>query len=43
LSGLSSCNGNCDAKVWPPFHIDNLNVNPTLNPNNFTTVTRMMA
>ncbi|MDD1752995.1 MAG: hypothetical protein LUQ38_07900 [Methanotrichaceae archaeon] len=38
-SGSSSCNGNC-AKIWPPFYVENLNVNPTLNSNDFSTITR---
>jgi predicted lipoprotein with Yx(FWY)xxD motif len=38
-NGLSSCNSNC-AKIWPSFYIENLNVNPSLNPNDFTTITR---
>jgi predicted lipoprotein with Yx(FWY)xxD motif len=38
-SGLSSCYGNC-AKIWPSFYVENLHVNPTLNPNDFTTIIR---
>jgi len=38
-SGSSNCNGNC-AKIWTPFYVEKLNVNPTLNPNYFTTITR---
>jgi predicted lipoprotein with Yx(FWY)xxD motif len=38
-SGSSNCNGNC-GKIWPPFYVENLNVNPTLNPNDFTSITR---
>src|SRR5512137_559294 len=38
-SGSSNCNSNC-AKIWPSFYVENLNVNPTLNPNDFTTITK---
>ena len=38
-SGSSTCNGAC-ANTWPPFYTDNLNVNPELNKNDFTVITR---
>ena len=38
-SESSNCDGNC-ARIWPPFYVEKLNVNPTLNPNDFTNITR---
>ena len=37
-SGSSTCNSVC-ADTWPPFYVDNLNVNPELNSKDFTVLT----
>ncbi len=38
-SEMSTCNGGC-AKMWPPFYVENLNVNPDLNSRDFKVITR---
>ncbi len=36
---ISACNGNC-AKIWPPFYVEDLTVNPELKSRDFDTITR---
>ncbi len=36
---VSTCNGNC-AKIWPPFYVEDLTVNPELKSRDFDTITR---
>ncbi len=36
---ISACNGNC-AKLWPPFYIENLTVNPELKYSDFDVIAR---
>jgi predicted lipoprotein with Yx(FWY)xxD motif len=36
---VSTCNGNC-AKVWPPFYVEDLTVNPDLRAGDFDVITR---
>jgi len=36
---ISTCNGNC-AKIWPPFYVEDLTVNPELRSGDFDTITR---
>lgn len=38
-NGISHCSGTC-AQNWPPFYVEDLNVNPELNPDDFTVLTR---
>jgi predicted lipoprotein with Yx(FWY)xxD motif len=38
-NGTSQCYGKC-AEAWPPFYVEDLNVNPALNTNDFTVITR---
>lgn len=38
-NGISHCSGKC-AENWPPFYVEDLNVNPELNPDDFTVITR---
>ncbi len=38
-NGTSQCYGKC-AENWPPFYVENLHVNPELNANDFTVITR---
>ena len=36
---MSTCNGNC-AKIWPPFYVEDLTMDPELRPIDFDTITR---
>ena len=36
---ISTCNGDC-ARLYPPFYVDELTVNPELNSRDFETITR---
>jgi predicted lipoprotein with Yx(FWY)xxD motif len=36
---ISTCNENC-AKLWPPFYVEDLTVNPELRSADFDTITR---
>ncbi len=38
-NGTSACYGAC-AEKWPPFYVENLNVAPGLNPDDFGVITR---
>lgn len=36
---ISTCNGNC-AKIWPPFYVEDLTLNPELKSRDFDVITR---
>lgn len=36
---ISTCNGNC-AKIWPPFYVEDLTMDPELRSMDFDTITR---
>lgn len=38
-NGTSQCFGKC-AENWPPFYVEDLHVNPELNPVDFTVINR---
>jgi predicted lipoprotein with Yx(FWY)xxD motif len=38
-NGISQCYGKC-AETWPPFYVEDLNVNPALNLDDFTVISR---
>ncbi|HSD58792.1 MAG TPA: hypothetical protein VLB04_11470 [Methanotrichaceae archaeon] len=37
--GISTCYGGC-ARSWPPFYVEDLNINPELNERDFNVITR---
>jgi len=38
-NGISHCSGEC-IENWPPFYVEDLNVNPELDPDDFAAITR---
>jgi len=37
--GMSTCDGDC-AKIWPPFYVEDLTLNPELKSRDFGSITR---